>query len=150
MRGEVVERMPGLVNKRVHVVRNADGIHEDERPAAETELRAVAAWRFVLPALEIEKPFVRHERELATELPVHTVEDRLCPVDERGHILERSQRLHPLELDAQVPRPNAVQTEPLAAIFELPLDGGDDGPLDGVVEPRAIRGGVVEPVLRLE
>src|SRR5262245_15951556 len=116
MRCEIVERVPSLVHQRVDVVRNANGVHEDEWLAAEAQLRAVAARCLTLPALEIQQPFGRHGRELGAEHGIDATEDRFGAVDERGDILERAQRLHTLQLDAEVPRPNAIEPEALASI----------------------------------
>src|SRR5215207_4018960 len=131
VRGEVVERVTGFVHERVDVVRDADGVHEDERLPAEAELRAVATRRFPLPTLEIQQPLGRHQVELVTELRIHPAKYRLRAIDERRHVLERTERLDALELDAEVPGPNAVEPEALLAIRELPSDDRYDGALHG-------------------
>ena len=46
--------------------------------------------------------------EFASQLRVDSAEDRLRAIDKYRHVVERLQRLDALELDAEVPRPNAV------------------------------------------
>src|SRR3954467_11469745 len=103
--------MAGLVHERVHVVRDADGVHEDERLPAVAELRAIATRRFSLPTLEVEQPLGGHEIELLAELRVQAVKDRFRAIDERSDVLERLERLDTLELYTKVPGPNAVEAE---------------------------------------
>jgi hypothetical protein len=142
--------MPRLVHERVHVVGDANGVHEDERLAPEAELRAIPARSFPLPALQIEQPIRRHQRELAAERRVDPAEDRLRSVDERANVVERLERLDALELHPQVPRSHAIEPKSLAAVLELARHGGNDRLLHRVVEAVAVRGRVVEAVLGLE
>src|SRR5215218_6106909 len=142
--------MSRLVHEGVDVVGNADSVHEDERLAAEAQLRAIAPRRLPLPALEVQQTLLGHQGELFAELRVDAAEDGGRAIDERRDVLERAQGLDPLELDTEVPRPNAVEAEPLAAILELSRYRGHDRALDGLVKARAVRRRIIEPMLRLE
>ena len=70
MRCEIVEAVPCLVHEGVHIVGHADGIHEDERPTAERQIRAIAAGCFPGTALEVQQLLVGHERELLPQLTI--------------------------------------------------------------------------------
>ena len=79
MGGEGVERVAGLVQQRHHIVHQADGVHEDERPPAEVQRLAVAARRLALPAVQVEQPLVDHGLELVAQRRIHPVEHATGP-----------------------------------------------------------------------
>ena len=115
VRGKGVEGVSCLMQQGHDIVHQTDRVHEDERPAMEVERFAVATRRLALAALEIEQALVDHGLELSAERGMHPIEDLLGLAHQIGSIGERAQRIAAVGVNRQIPGPQNVQPQTLAA-----------------------------------
>ena len=114
------------------------------------QVRAVAARRLPGPALQVEQLLVGQDVELRAEVGIDVVENAARTGHELVHRVERLERLRTLEVDLQVPRAQHVDAELRLAVRREPLHGRDHGALHRVMKATAVRGCVVEAMLRRE
>src|SRR5919201_1926057 len=129
------------------VIGHAGSVHEDQRPLTHRQVRHVAAWRLPLPALEVEQAVVFHHPEPPSQFRIEPIEDVPSPFDELASTLEGTQGWPAERVDADIPRPEGVDSELLAVLGEDPLRGGNDPLEHGFVERVTIGGRVVVPML---
>ena len=150
VRGEGVEAVPRFVQQRGDILGNAGGIHEHERAAPGVQRVAVAAGRLPGPRLEIEQSFGHHGAELAAKFGIDRGKDPRGGALQLGHIVVRYGRSGPPGIDAQVPGPEVVEPHAPTAVLQCTKAGRHHLRLDGVVQPFAVGGRVVEAALRGE
>ena len=141
---EDVEGMPALVQQGLHVVVDADRVHEDERAARHREAGAVAAGGLVLAVDQVEQVFAAHGVEIAAQHGIDMVKDRADAGLEFIIVLEGTQRGLAGGVHVQVPRAQRIEAQALAAAFVHAPRGRHDGLFDGFVEFVAVVGGVIK------
>ena len=108
---------------------------------------AESAWGLALAVVEVQKARLRHALEVAAEVGIDVLVDGSGVGDEVVDPLVRLQGRAALGVDPQVPRPQPVQAQVLALAIQQSPGHGQDRLLDGLVEPEAVLGRVVETVL---
>ena len=106
-----VERVPRLVQQRLHVVVHADAVGEHERHPIVLELVLVAARRLATAAHQVEQVAVHQFVDPGGEGRIDRVHQPAADGDQFGLGGERAQRWSALRIDLEVPRAEPRQAQ---------------------------------------
>ena len=108
-RRQRVKGVAGLVQNRLHVALQADGVHENERQPRLGERVLIAARRLALAIVEVEQLQILHLLETAGEFAVQPVENLLRARNHFADSRERFQRRTVQRVNGQIPRTQFFQ-----------------------------------------
>ena len=144
-RRQRVKGVAGLVQDRLHVALQADGVHENERQPRLGQRGLIAARRLAFAIVEVEQMQVLHLLETAGQFAVEPVENFLRARNHFVHLRERFQRRAVQRVHRQVPRTQLVQFQLRAPLGLQFAHDRHDVLFHRVVKFRAIFRRVIEP-----